>query len=300
MGIRDGSLTIDDLTSPYLESGDPDSTEAVIFTHGSPGCSSEFARLLEETGTFSRALAIDVPGFGHADKPKPKDFIYDVPNIGIHLARQLEALGVTRAHFVGHDFGGAFNIIAATYNPLNVGSISMINSGLMRGMRWHRIARVYRTPFIGELFMAVMNERGFKYTLRALSENDLDVMWRNLDRSTRKAILALYRNTDMGPQTASLPQLRLLAASWPALVIFGEDDPYMPARLAPRNKESLPNATIHMINGAGHWPHLEKPDEVSAKLIPFLREVTSSKEAQQQVPNRPTHSVPVGSTSIEP
>lgn len=299
MGIRNGSLTIDDLTSPYLESGDPDANEAVVFTHGSPGCSQEFTGLLNETGTFARAIAIDMPGFGRADKPSPKDFIYDVPNIGIHLAKQLEALGVTKAHFVGHDFGGAFNIIAATYNPANVGSISMINSGLMRGMRWHRIARIYRTPLIGELFMAAMNERGFKHTLRSLPEDDLDVMWQNLDKPTRKAILALYRNTDMGPQSANLPPLRLLAASWPALVIFGEDDPYLPAKFAPRNKESLPNATIHMIPGAGHWPHLEKPNEVSAMLIPFLREVTSSKAAQPQAPNRQAHSERVGSTSSE-
>jgi hypothetical protein len=71
----------------------------------------------------------------------------------------------------------------------------------------------------------------------------------------------------------------------------------MPAKFVPRNKESLPNATIHMIPDAGHWPHLEKPDEVSATLIPFLREVTSSKAAQPQVPNRQAHSERVGSTS---
>lgn len=286
MEPRTGSLTVDGLTSPYLESGYSDSPEAVIFTHGSPGCSQEFARLVEETGTFTRAIAIDMPGFGQADKPSPRDFIYDVPNLGIHLAKQLEALGVTKAHFVGHDFGGAFNIIAATYNPANVGSISMINSGLMRGMRWHKVARIYRTPLIGELFMAVMNERGFKHTLRALPSDDLDVMWKNLDRRTRRAILALYRNTDMEPQSASLPQLRLLASNWPSTVIFGEDDPYMPAKFVPRNKESLPNAEIHMIKGAGHWPHLEKPDEVSAKLIPFLREVASSTSVQQPELNR--------------
>jgi pimeloyl-ACP methyl ester carboxylesterase len=286
MGLRSGSITIDDITSPYLEAGPPDVTEAVIFTHGSPGCSQEFTQLLEETGTFARAIAIDSPGFGQADKPSPKDFIYDVPNLGIHLARQLEELNVTRAHFVGHDYGGAFNLIAATYNPSQVGSIAMINSGLMRGMRWHRIARVYRTPLIGELFMAVMNERGFKHTIRALPDEDLEVMWRNLDRQTRKAVLALYRNTDMEPQTASLPQLRLLATNWPALVLFGEDDPYMPAKYVPRNKESLPNATIHMIEGVGHWPHLEKPSEVSELLIPFLRERTSCSAAQRQALSR--------------
>lgn len=63
----------------------------------------------------------------------------------------------------------------------------------------------------------------------------------------------------------------------------------MPAKFVPRNKESLPNATIHMIPGAGHWPHLEKPDEVSAKLIPFLKEVTSSKAVQQLALNHQAH-----------
>jgi pimeloyl-ACP methyl ester carboxylesterase len=284
MGIRHGSLTVDDLTSPYVEAGPPDATEAVIFTHGSPGCSQEFTRLVEETGTFARAIAIDMPGFGQADKPSPKDFIYDVPNIGVHLARQVESLGITKAHYVGHDFGGAWSSIAATYNPLNVRSLSMINSGLMRGMRWHKIARLYRTPLAGEAFMAIANEWGFKRTLSSLPKADLDTMWTNFDRPTRKAILALYRNTDMEPQTASLPQLRLLASQWPSIVIFGEDDPYLPAKFVPRNKESLPNATIHMIKGAGHWPHLEAPDQVSELLIPFL-----SEQVQQQVPSHQAH-----------
>jgi pimeloyl-ACP methyl ester carboxylesterase len=300
MGFRHGSLTIDDLTSPYLEAGDPESSEAVVYIHGSPGSSQEFKRLIEETGTFTRAIAIDLPGFGQADKPSPKQFLYDVPNMGVHLAKQLDALGVDRIHFVAHDFGGAWATIAATYNPVKVASITMINSGLMRGTRWHRIARIYRAPLIGELFMAVMNERGFKHTLRELPADDLDVMWQNLDRPTRKAILALYRATDIETQTANLPQLRLLAANWPALVIFGADDPYLSAKYAERNKESLPNAEIHLIKGAGHWPHLEKPDEVSALLIPFLKARTSSSAAGQLAPSRQERSTRDELTSPAP
>ncbi|MBJ7355001.1 MAG: alpha/beta hydrolase [Thermoleophilaceae bacterium] len=289
MELRTGSLTIDDINSPYLEAGPPDADEAVVFVHGSPGCAQEFSRFVEEAGTFTRAIALDMPGFGQADKPSPKHFIYDVPNIGVHLAKQLEALNIHRAHLVGHDFGGAFISIAATYNPQSVGSITMINSGLMRGMRWHRLARLYRTPIAGEAFMAIANEAGFKRTLKDLPADDLDVMWRNFDRPTRRAILALYRATDMEAQAANLPQFRLLTANWPALVIFGVDDPYLPAKFAERNKESLPNATVHLIEGAGHWPHLEKPDAVSAKLIPFLREAASSTSAQQPELSRQAH-----------
>lgn len=276
--VRHSSITVDNLTSPVIQAGDTTASEAVVFVHGSPGCADEFKRLVGETGEFARAVAIDMPGFGQADKPHPRDFIYDVPNMGVHLALMLDELGVERVHFVGHDFGGAWSMIASVYDPMRVASLSMINSGLMRGARWHRIARLYRTPVAGEVFMAVANEAGFKRTLRSLPEADLDVMWKNFDRRSRKAILALYRSTDMEPQTAQLPQIRQIASQWPSIVVFGADDPYLPARLAERNKESLPNASVHLIEGAGHWPHLEKPEAVSELLVPFLRQVQSRQE----------------------
>lgn len=262
-----------------LQAGDDSSREAVVFVHGSPGCADEFKRLVGETGEFARAVALDMPGFGQADKPSPRDFIYDVPNVGVHLAKMLDELGVERVHFVGHDFGGGWAMLAGAFDPTRVASMSMINSGLMRGMRWHRLARLYRTPVAGEIFMAIANERGFRHTLRDLPSGDLDVMWRNFDRRSRRAILALYRSTDMGTQTAQLAQIRMLAANWQSIVIFGAEDPYLPASFAERNKEALPNASVHLIEGAGHWPHLEAPDDVSQLLIPFLRAQVSSAVA---------------------
>lgn len=264
-------LTVDGITSPYIQAGPSDASEAVVFTHGSPGCAAEFELLVAATGEFARAVSIDMPGFGGAEKPHPKQFEYSVPNIGVHLAKQLDALGVERAHLVGHDFGGAFNLLAAAYSPERVASIAMLNSGMMRGYRWHRIARMYRTPVVGEIFMAIANKRGFRYALRDLPDWLIAQMWSNFDRPTRRAILALYRNTDMIGQAAALPQVRLLARNWPAIVIFGEEDPYLPATLAERNIESLPKATVHLISGAGHWPHAEAPDEVAELLLPFLK-----------------------------
>ncbi len=270
--VRNSAVVVDGLRSPVIEAGDPQGREAVVFVHGSPGCGAEFATLVGQTGEFARAIAPDMPGFGQADKPHPRDFSYDVPNIGVHLARQLDELGVERAHFVGHDFGGAWSTFASVYDPMRVASLSMINSGLMRGMRWHRLARLYRTPIAGEAFMAIANEWGFKRTLRDLPAADLEVMWRNFDRRSRRAILALYRATDIETHSAQLPQVRLLAAQWPSIVVFGADDPYLPRRFAERNREALPNASVHLIDGAGHWPHLEAPNRVSELLIPFLRE----------------------------
>lgn len=270
--IRHSSVVVDGLSSPVIEAGDSSASEAVLFVHGSPGCGAEFERLIGETGEFARAIAPDMPGFGQADKPHPRDFIYDVPNMGIHLARVAEQMGIERVHWVGHDFGGAWSLIAAVFDPLKVASISMINSGMMRGTRWHYLARIYRTSLLGEAFMAIANKQGMQRTLSELPQADMDLMWDNFDRRTRRAILALYRATDIETQTAQLPQLRLLSQQWQSIVIFGAKDPFLPARLAERNKEALVNAKVHLIDGAGHWPHLEDPQAVGDLLLPFLRE----------------------------
>jgi pimeloyl-ACP methyl ester carboxylesterase len=210
-----------------------------------------------------------MPGFGQADKPHPHDFEYSVPSLGIHLAKQLDELGIERAHFVGHDFGGGFGLFAAMWNPARVGSIAMINTGVLRGYRWHIWARIWRRRVIGELTMMTMNERGFRWSMRGLPEDFVAEMWTDLDRRTRRTILALYRNTDHADSTPTIPMVR--AMDWPAIVIFGEDDPYIPGRFAERNLETLPSAEIHLLPSSGHWPFIDQPEAFSDILMPFLR-----------------------------
>lgn len=265
------SLSVDGLTSPVIEAGPAGADEAVVFVHGSPGAAGEFTRLVSEVGKFARAVAVDMPGFGQAAKPHPRDFIYDVPNMGVHLAAVVSELGIERVHWVGHDFGGAWATFAAIYEPQKTASMTMLNSGMIRGMRWHPLARIYRTPLLGELLMAAANRPGMARALSELPRQEVDTIWKNFDRATRRAVLALYRATDIEAQIAQLPMLRQLAAEWPALVIFGEDDKFMPAGLAQRNKEAYIRAEVELIPGVGHWPHLQSPDTVSALLLPFLR-----------------------------
>jgi pimeloyl-ACP methyl ester carboxylesterase len=268
--LRRSSVTVDGIHSPLIESGPAESNEAVIYTHGSPGSSGDFRDLVARTGEFTRAIAIDMPGFGQAGKPSPKQFEYSIPSIGIHLGKQLDVLGIERAHFVGHDFGGGFSIYAGMWNSSRIGSMTMINTGVLRGYRWHKWARIWRTPVLGELMMSAMNERGFKRAMRRLPADFVDEMWRNLDRDTRRAIIALYRSTDHSETTASIPLLR--AFDWPSTVLFGEQDPYIPARFAERNLETLPSATVHVLPNAGHWPFIDQPEAFAELLIPFLRD----------------------------
>jgi pimeloyl-ACP methyl ester carboxylesterase len=102
--MREISVTIDGVRSPLLEFGSRDVSEAVVFVHGNPGSSRDWERLARGAGEFGRAVAMDMPGFGAADKPP--NFDYSVPGYARFLGRLLGELGIRHAHLVMHDFGG--------------------------------------------------------------------------------------------------------------------------------------------------------------------------------------------------
>lgn len=261
-------MVVDGVRSPYIHAGSADATEAVVFVHGNPGSSGDFRDLVARTGEFARAVAIDVPGFGRADKPHPREFDYTAAGLGIHLAHQIRELGIERAHFVGHDFGGPFAVFATLFDPARTGSVAFINSGVLRGYRWHVWARIWRTPALGELAMLAVNRAGFKRVMSGLPEAFVDEMWANFDRRTRRAVLRLYRSADPEDQALAVPLLR--AFDFPSLVVWGDRDPFIPKRFARRNLEAFPSAEIQMIAGAGHWPFVDDPDAVAGVLLPFI------------------------------
>lgn len=55
----------------------------------------------------------------------------------------------------------------------------------------------------------------------------------------------------------------------PALVLWGDQDPWIAASWADAYAERLPNATAERAADAGHWPWLERP-EVAERLAAFL------------------------------
>jgi pimeloyl-ACP methyl ester carboxylesterase len=57
-------LTVDGIRSPLLQAGPPQATEAVVFVHGNPGSSQDWARLVERTGRLARAVAWTTRGSG--------------------------------------------------------------------------------------------------------------------------------------------------------------------------------------------------------------------------------------------
>lgn len=284
-------LTVDGIRSPILQAGSPHATEAVVFVHGNPGSSQDWVRLVERTGAFARAVAWDHPGFGQADKPV--GFDYTVEGYAAHLGRCLDALGITRAHLVLHDFGGPWGMAWAATHPAAFASATLINIGILPGYRWHYLARIWRTPVLGELFNATTTRTGFGLLLRhgnprRLPRPFVDRMYTDLDRGTKRAILALYRATDDPAEASVRLGAALRPLDRPVLVLWGRHDPYLPMALAERQREAFPSARVEILDSSGHWPFMDDPERTERLVLEFLSKVLGADRRPRQVDDATT------------
>jgi pimeloyl-ACP methyl ester carboxylesterase len=272
--VETGEIAVEGVRSPMIHAGPPGDSEAVVFVHGNPGSRLDWQDLVGRVGEFGRALAVDMPGFGQADKPR--EFDYTVEGYATFVAGALDKLGVERVHLVLHDFGGPFGICWAAEHPDAFRSAVLFNSGSMTNRRWHRMAKLWRTPGVGEAVMAAVNRRAWHRALsggdaRPLPEAFLDRMYDDYDPGTRRAVLRLYRATDLPYPPAAGWVATLHDLDRPALVIWGVKDPYVGPRRAEALKRAFPSAEMVMLDDSGHFPFADNPQRTVELVVPFLR-----------------------------
>ncbi len=273
-GVARSRLTVDGIEVPVSSVGPADSPEAVVYVHGSPGSSRDWDDLLSRTGPFARGIALDMPGYGRAQKPDAFD--YTVEGYSRFLQRALEQLGIERAHLVLHDFGGPWGLEWAARNPDRLAGAVLINTGAMIDYRWHYLARIWRTPGLGELFQAVATRSGLRLALRhgnprALPRPFVDRMYDDSDAATKRTILRLYRDTSDPGALGRRHADALRDLDVPALVVWGAHDPYLPVAWAERQREAFPSAEVVILRDSGHWPMADDPDALGRHIEPFLR-----------------------------
>lgn len=271
------TLTVSGVRS-IVRTGGPAGDDAVVFVHGNPGASDDWLDLAGRVAGFARVVAPDMPGFGRADRPR--DFEYTVPGYARHLGGLLDALGVRRAHLVLHDFGGAWGLAWAAQHPERYASTTLINCGVLPGYQWHRFARIWRTPVLGELVQALSTRRGFHAALkegnpRGLPPAFIDRMYDHMDAGMKRAVLRLYRATEPG-KNAERFKAALRPLDRPTLVVWGAADPYIASSYAERQRETFPSAEVHLLPDSGHWPFADNPEAVAALVVPFLQRQTGS------------------------
>jgi pimeloyl-ACP methyl ester carboxylesterase len=239
-----------------------------LYLHGVPDNSDYWRPFLERTG----GIAPDLPGFGRSGKPG--SLAYTIAEYDRFIERLLDQLEVERVSLVMHDWG-AVGLALAQRLPERVERIVLIDAvPFVPGYRWHRTARIWRTPVLGELAMGTTT----RFVLRTLSREGnatpgpmpdewIDSVLDHFDQGTQRAILRLYRSSPPEVLAAAGEQLGRLEV--PALVVWGMTDPYVPARFARDYADALPAAELLELPDAGHWPWLDRPDALE-RIVDFV------------------------------
>ena len=239
-----------------------DGRPPVVYVHGVPTSSDDWLPFLERTG----GLAVDLPGFGRSGKPG--EFPYGIEGYAGYLDAWLAEAGVDTYRLVVHDWG-VVALELAQRAPSRVDRLVVIDGvPLLPGYSWHRFARLWRTPLIGEMAMGFTLERVMRRVLHGAAttgepapEELVESIWRHFDHGTQRAILKLYRSAP--PDVLAAAGDRLQAIDAPALVVWGASDPYISPDFAQRYADALGGpARVEAIAGAGHWPWVGRPPTV--------------------------------------
>lgn len=249
-----------------------DNGRTVVLLHGMNWYAEYWGETIRRlTAEGFRVIAPDQIGFGRSSKPVIPYSLHD------HVTNTkaiLDELGIDEAIILGHSMGGAiaqrfaFSFPAVTSHLVLVNPIALTDSRLSRG--WSRF-ETYTPESDNRDYAAVRrNIERYFYTWDDKYERYIDINY----------------GWTLSAEWPRLATVRALNSQWLYQDPVEYDRPHIPAKTlylsgaedGPNFREQsaivveqIPNATMHMIEEAGHLPFFEKPDEFYPALIEFIK-----------------------------
>jgi pimeloyl-ACP methyl ester carboxylesterase len=235
-----------------------------LYLHGAPTSSDDWLPFLERTG----GIAPDLIGFGRSSKAGNLE--YSIDSHADFIERLLDELELDTVKLIAHDWGAGGGLVFAQRHPDRVQRLVLIDAlPLLPGFSWHRLGRTFRRPALGELVMGSIPRWYLNRVLRracvrddAWSDASLEAVWEQFDQGTQRAILRLHRAAD--PEQLAAAGARLQEIEAPALVIWGERDPWLDSSFADAYATRLQTQSAWKIADAGHWPWFDRDDVIDA------------------------------------
>jgi pimeloyl-ACP methyl ester carboxylesterase len=252
----------------YLDLGDG---PAVVLLHGFPQSSFVWRDLAGLLAGRFRVIAPDLLGAGDSDKPAGEPL--DIRAQSAYLRDLLEGLGLDRFGVVGAGHGGGIAQLLAADG--GVEALVLLNP-VVGSFRPSTGIRENGDPPADEragnavpTAIRAMLAKGIGSGTR-LTDGLLAEYVRPFEGTEGTA--AFYRLAE-GIDGAGLTGLedRLAELEIPVLILWGEDDPFMPVEAADRLNAWIPTSTLGLLPGCGHFLAEEAMDTIGPMIYEYLR-----------------------------
>ena len=259
----------------------------VVCAHGFPDCARTF-RAQQPALMQAGFRVARVTMRGYAPSGLASSGNYDAAALGEDLLAVADALSPDAAvHLLGHDWGAVACYAAAALKPQRVRSMTTIAVPHLRvaGPRFLRPRQARRSWYMGSFQLHDIAEQSLTRNDMALIEK----LWREWSpdyhcpeeemahvkaaiAGRTSAVLAYYRAL-LSPRSMFGRARKLVMAKTtvPAMYLHGRNDGCIGVELC-EDVERAYDAHFerHIIDGAGHFVHLEKPEPVNQRLLDFL------------------------------
>ena len=262
-GVKPRDIEVAGRRLRYLDLGEGDGAP-VLLVHGFGADLNTWMFTQPALAAARRAVALDLPGHGGSAKEVGAG---DAESLTDAVEGALGALGVERVHLVGHSMGGAVAALLALRRPDRVASLTLIASaGLGPEINASFIdgfVRATRRREATEILSLLVHDPAL--VSRPMVEDVL--RYKRLDGVT--AGLGKITEAWFGGGRQSLDLTgRIAELAMPVQVIWGRDDRIIPVAHAEALAARLP---VHILEAAGHLPHMEKAAEVNRIIEEFVR-----------------------------
>ncbi len=269
----------------YYEEGDG---EPLLLLHGCPFSSFVWRKVIPHLSPRYRCLAPDLLGLGDTETPQGAD--WSLRAQAAMVVGLLDALGIPRAHVVGHDHGGALAQLLAADHPGRVDRLVLSNAEAYDN--WpsadeRPFVRLTQVPVLGDLVLWLWSVRPiFRLALasaravhdpQVLTAELLDGYIRaNLSDRRRRAKTKRFLAGQLDPvhnrtTLDLLDGLRRFDHS--TLLLWARDDPHFGPAWAERLSRDIPGAVrLELLPDTGHLLMEERPERFAGLIDAFLSE----------------------------
>lgn len=234
-----------------LGKGDP----PVVLLHGFGGDRRSWNMVQSELARQRRVISLDLPAHGESSKmiaSAEPEFFRDV------IIALMDALGLARAHLVGHSWGGVLAEAVAAHQPQRVASLTLIGTAGQAALVDASYIRDFLEASRRTEVKAVL-QRLFADPAMVTREMVEQVLRfkriEAVDEALRKIAARSLKPTPRADTTST--------SSVPTQIIAGRED-----QICPLSKNFTPPAgiAVHLLDRVGHMPHLEAPAEVASLI----------------------------------